>query len=190
MITDSLQIKKSIVTEIKPKTPKILNKIQITRTAFLTQDNRGIRFPSVKLEGDIFKTSVSDISHKKKNISIPKSQIRKSNKTPKPLPIVDILNYFSTSTSAIKQPKKFRLKYKTDDSPSMGYKRPKKHPKSSHGFRTASYNKEFSLNSNKVISYLQPSREYVKKNNQSREKVVLKLTNYNPTPMHNISYYY
>ena len=196
MISEALHIKKS--AEHRAKTPSVSSKCEQIRKSFI-QNNKDIRFPCVRFEGEIYKTSATEISISPPPTVVKQKHLIKAIKIAKAIPKVDLVDSFENNPQKFKRPigfqqkspnpsqdRKLSLDYSSRFSNYQKFRTNSKEKLSNHEIF-----KILSFSPKKIITNLQSSQQYVRKNKLSREKITLYSINYSsPRRASYINYYW
>ena len=180
---------KPLIIQTRSKTPSVFFRKPQTKPNNADQF-KNIRFPAVKFEGEIFKTSLTEPSEEIKEKTRRRNHIIRAIKIVKTLPTVNILNYFDIKTKKKTPDKKHHKKPKSGRNLSLDSTNFKKYPKLNIQDNFSNIFQHFSLSPKKVITNLQSSQQYVKKNSLTREKMMLNTINYGLLNKSNYINYY
>ena len=183
----------------RSKTPSLIKSPKHDRKTFV-QKAHDIRFPKVSLEGELYKTHVTEpspiLSPSQSPSPCRQRHLTKAVKIAKALPTVDIVESFDygeksahTHATGFKQSASSPKRNLSLDSSKYS-----QYPKFKTNIKDTPCNQQlfkvFALTPKKIIAHLQSS-QYVRKNSSSREKVTLLSVNYGSTRRPSfINYYY
>ena len=165
MISESLSFDKSQIQQPRARTPSLKVAHTIVRNSFPHQ-SKDIRFPSVRLEGEIFQTCVTEPIEKVPILFKEKKPTKRITKIAKPIPTVNILNCFNNNLK--KKSRGFsEAKGRSNRNLSLDSTKFCNNPKFRTANKDSGYNPElfkiFTLTPKKVIANLQSCQQYVRK---------------------------